>query len=412
MKLTRREFVATTALGSASLALDLHGQTQAPDYQTENRAPSTKPKAPVMICAHNGYNYLDRGYAVLTSGGDTLDAVMQVITGPEDDPNDDSVGLGGLPNEECVVELDSCCMHGPTRMAGSVAGVHDIKNVSLLAKTVMEHTGHVMLVGEGASHFGLLMGFPKENLLTERSRKTWQLWRETMSNEDWWGPGLASPYFRFPDEAHYSSELDNPLIEKMYKLATKIGIEPEFRMAAIERVLRPPTGTIHCSSINTKGEMSGATTTSGLAWKIPGRAGDSPIIGAGCFMDQDVGSAGATGNGEENIKIAGAHTIVENMRHGMSPRDAGLDALRRIVRNYSGNMQKLQYIDMSFYILRCDGAYAGVVLWSGPEQHPRRFAVIDEKGKRYENAVALLQGQSLGWPPMPGGKRLSPEQKK
>ena len=412
MKLTRREFVATTALGSASLALDLHGQTQAPDYQTENRAPSTKPKAPVMICAHNGYNYLDRGHAVLTSGGDTLDAVMQVITGPEDDPNDDSVGLGGLPNEECVVELDSCCMHGPTRMAGSVAGVHDIKNVSLLSKTVMEHTGHVMLVGEGASHFGLLMGFPKENLLTERSRKTWQLWRETMSNEDWWGPGLASPYFRFPDEAHYSSELDNPLIEKMYKLATKIGIEPEFRMAAIERVLRPPTGTIHCSSINTKGEMSGATTTSGLAWKIPGRAGDSPIIGAGCFMDQDVGSAGATGNGEENIKIAGAHTIVENMRHGMSPRDAGLDALKRIVRNYSGNLQKLQYIDMSFYILRCDGAYAGVVLWSGPEQHPRRFAVIDEKGKRYENAVALLQGQSLGWPPMPGGKRLSPEQKK
>ena len=137
---------------------------------------------------------------MLTSGGDTLDAVMQVITGPEDDPNDDSVGLGGLPNEECVVELDSCCMHGPTRMAGSVAGVHDIKNVSLLAKTVMEHTGHVMLVGEGASHFGLLMGFPKENLLTERSRKTWQLWRETMSNDDWWGPGLASPNFKFPEK--------------------------------------------------------------------------------------------------------------------------------------------------------------------------------------------------------------------
>ncbi len=264
MKFTRREFVATTALGSASLALDLHGQAKAPDYQTENHAPSTKPKAPVIICAHNGYNYLDRGYAVLTSGGDTLDAVMQVITGPEGDPNDDSVGLGGLPNEECVVELDSCCMHGPTRMAGSVAGVHDIKNVSLLAKTVMEHTGHVMLVGEGASHFGLVMGFPKENLLTERSRKTWQLWRETMSNDDWWGPGLASPNFKFPDEAGNLSELDNPLIDHMYKLATKIGIEPSFRMAAIERVLNPPTGTIHCSTVNSKGEMSGATTTSGL----------------------------------------------------------------------------------------------------------------------------------------------------
>jgi len=412
MKLTRREFVATTALGSASLALDLHGQSNAPDYQTENQAPSAKPKAAVMISAANGYNYLDRGYAVLSSGGDTLDAVMQVITGPEDDPNDDSVGLGGLPNEDCVVELDSCCMHGPTRMAGSVAGVHDIKNVSLLAKTVMEHTGHVMLVGDGASHFGLLMGFPKENLLTERSRKTWQLWRETMSNDDWWGPGLASPSFKFPDEAGNLSELDNPLIEHMYQLATKIGIEPSFRMAAIERVLKPPTGTIHCSTVNAKGEMSGATTTSGLAWKIPGRAGDSPIIGAGSYTDQDVGSAGATGNGEENIKICGAHTIVENMRHGMTPRDAGLDALKRIVRNYNGNMQKLQYLDMSFYILRRDGAYAGLSLWSGSEKHPRRFAVIDEKGKRYENAVALIQGQSLGWPPMPGGRRVAPEQKK
>lgn len=412
MRLTRRQFVATTALGSASLALDLHGQSSAPNYQTENQAPSSKPKAPVIISSANGYNYLDRGYAVLTSGGDTLEAVMQVITGPEDDPNDDSVGLGGLPNEECVVELDSCCMHGPTRMAGSVAGVHDIKNVSLLAKTVMEHTGHVMLVGEGAGHFGLLMGFPKENLLTERSRKTWQLWRETMSNDDWWGPGLPSPNFRFPETGGDTTDLDNPLIDHMYQLATKIGIDPSFRMAAIERVLKPPTGTIHCSTVKTNGEMSGATTTSGLAWKIPGRAGDSPIIGAGSYTDQDVGSAGATGNGEENIKICGAHTIVENMRHGMSPKDAGMDALKRIVRNYNGNMQKLQYIDMSFYILRRDGAYAGVSLWSGSAQHPRRFAVIDEKGKRYENAVSMIEGASLGWPPMPGGKRLSPEQKK
>jgi len=303
-------------------------------------------------------------------------------------------------------------MHGPTRMVGSVAGVHDIKNVSLLAKTVMEHTGHVMLVGEGASKFGLLMGFPKENLLTERSRKTWQLWRETMSNDDWWGPGLASPNFQFPDTGGDTTELRQQLMEKMENVAAKIGIAPEFRMAAIERVLKPPTGTINCSSVNEKGEMSSATTTSGLAWKIPGRAGDSPVIGAGCFCDQDVGAAGATGNGEENIKVCGAHTIVENMRHGMSPEEAGLDALKRIVRNYNGNLRKLQYVDMSFYILRNDGAYAGMSLWSGSPEHPRRFAVHDANGKRYENAMALMQGQSLGWPPMPGGKRLSPEQKK
>jgi len=409
MKLTRRDFLATTTIGSASLALDLRAAQPAPGYKPP--VPGAKPKAPVIISAANGYNYLDRGYAVLTSGGDTLDAVMQVITGPEDDPNDDSVGLGGLPNEDCVVELDACCMHGPTRMAGSVAGVHDIKNVSLLSKAVMEHTGHVMLVGEGATKFGLLMGFPKENLLTERSRKTWQLWRESMSTDDWWGPGLASPDFKFPGTGGETTEL-GAVMERMEKLAARIGIEPEFRMAAIERVLKPPTGTINCSSVNANGEMSGATTTSGLAWKIAGRAGDSPIIGAGCFCDQDVGSAGATGNGEENIKICGAHTIVENMRHGMSPQEAGLDALKRIVRNYNGDVQKLQYVDMSYYILRNDGTYAGVSLWSGSKEHPRRFAVHDEKGKRYENAVALMQGSSLGWPPMPGGRRLSPEQKK
>jgi N4-(beta-N-acetylglucosaminyl)-L-asparaginase len=408
MKFTRRDFLATTAAGSASLALDLQAQNT-PDKSAASSG--ALPKKPVIICAHNGYNYLDRGYAVLTSGGDTLDAVMQVITGPEDDPNDDSVGLGGLPNEDCVVQLDACCMHGPTRMAGSVAGVEEIKNVSLLSKAVMEHTGHVMLVGEGAKKFGFKMGFPRENLLTERSRKTWQLWKETMSTDDWWGPGLASPTFKFPQNSGNESELQGQRMRKMEELATRIGMEPQFRMAAIERVLRPPTGTIHCSSVNEKGEMSGATTTSGLAWKISGRAGDSPIIGAGCYTDQDVGSAGATGSGEENIKVVGAHTIVENMRRGMSPQEAGTDALKRIVRNYNGNMEKLQYVDMSYYVLRKDGAYAGVSLWSGSAEHPRRFAVHDGDGKRYENSIALFQGQSQGWPPMPGRKR-APEQKK
>ncbi len=405
MKFTRRDFLATTAAASASLALDLQAQ-EAPGYKPP--VPGPKPKFPVLICAANGYEYLDRGYAVLSGGGDTLDAVMKVITGPEDDPNDDSVGLGGLPNEDCVVELDACCMHGPTRMAGSVADVRNIKNVSLLAKTVMEHTGHVMLVGEGASHFGNLMGFPKENLLTERSRKTWQLWRETMSTDDWWGPGLASPNYKFPDTGGDNTEV-MPLIEKMEKMAANIGIEPEFRMAAIQRVLKPPTGTINCSALSASGEMSGATTTSGLAWKIAGRAGDSPIIGAGCYCDQDIGAAGATGNGEENIKVCGAHTIVENMRHGMSPQDAGMDALKRIVRNYNGDMHKLAYMDMTYYVLRNDGAYACVTLWAGPPDHLKRFAVHDDKGKRYERATPMFQGPSLGWPPMPGGKKLKPE---
>jgi N4-(beta-N-acetylglucosaminyl)-L-asparaginase len=408
MIVSRRDFFATSAVGSASLALDLQGQNKS---ETKPAPSSDPPKKPIIICAANGYNYLDRGYAVLTSGGDTLNAVMQVITGPEDDPNDDSVGLGGLPNEDGVVELDACCMHGPTRMAGSVAGVREIKNVSLVSKAVMENTGHVMLVGEGAQKFAVAMGFPRENLLTDRSRKIWLLWKETMSNQDWWGPGIASPNYRLPDENVNHSELHDERVQKLDAFAAKLGIAPEFREAAIQRVLHPPTGTINCSAINEKGAMSGATTTSGLAWKLAGRAGDSPIIGAGCYCDQDVGSAGATGNGEENIKVCGAHTIVENMRRGMSPQEAGMDALKRIVRNFNGDMKKMQYVDMSYYILRKDGAYAGVCMWSGPPDHLRRFAVHDGTTKRYETAVALFQGKSIGWPPMPE-LHLGLEQKK
>jgi N4-(beta-N-acetylglucosaminyl)-L-asparaginase len=405
MKISRRDFIATTAAGSASLALDLHGESNS---QSNATPPSGKKN--IIICAHNGYNYLDRGYAVLAGGGDTLDAVMQVITGPEDDPNDDSVGLGGLPNEDGVVELDACCMHGPTRQAGSVAAVREIKNVSLLSKAVMENTGHIMLVGEGAQKFGFAMGFPRENLLTDHSRKIWLLWKETMSNKDWWGPGIDSPNYKLPDEHENRSSLEDEMKQKLEAHAARLGIEPEYRAAAVRRVLQPPHGTINCSALNEKGEISGATTTSGLAWKLAGRAGDSPIIGAGCYTDQDVGSAGATGNGEENIRVVGAHTIVENMRRGMSPQEAGMDALKRIVRNFNGDMAKLQYVDMSYYILRKDGAYAGVCMWSGGPDHPRQFCVHDGT-KRYENAVALYQGKSIGWPPMPQA-HLAPEQKK
>ena len=253
------------------------------------------------------------------NGADTLDAGLLVVTGPEDDPNDDSVGFGGLPNEEGVVELDSCCMHGPTRRAGSVGGVRNIKNVCKVAKAVMEHTGHVMLCGEGAERFAVAMGFPRENLLTEHSRKIWMLWRESHSNQDWWGPQIGAPNWVAPDAGPSTVTL-HVTTERLLAMAGALDIPEEHRMDAVRKVLVPPTGTIHCSVRNAQGEVSGVTTTSGLAWKIPGRLGDSPIIGAGCYTDQDVGSAGATGSGEENIKVAGAHTIVENMRNGMSPQ--------------------------------------------------------------------------------------------
>src|SRR3984957_7012196 len=401
MTLSRRDFVRTSGLGAVAAGVTAAEGKDANDGQ-ERAGQSGSRKRPTIICANNGFNYLDDAFAFLKNGGDTLDAALRVVKGPEDDPNDDSAGLGGLPNEEGVVELDACCMHGPTRRAGSVGGVRNIKNVSLVSKAVMEHTGHVMLVGEGAERFGVAMGFPRENLLTERSRKIWLLWKETQSTNDWWGPGLADPYWKRPvSRPSPQSEFWERRINRLDERAAQLGIEPEFRRAAIRRVLSPPTGTIHCSALNDKGEISGCTTTSGLAFKLPGRCGDSPIIGAGCYTDQDIGSAGATGSGEENIKVAGAHTIIENMRHGMSPQEAGLDALKRIVRNYNNDMNKIKFMDMTYYILRKDGAYAAVSLWEGySEGNPHKIAVHDGT-KRSEVAVAMFKGPSHDFPPFP-----------
>jgi len=242
-------------------------------------------------------------------------------------------------------------------------------------------------------------GFPRENLLTDKSRREWLLWKETHS--DWWGPGISSADWRTRFRSAADIDQWQRFMYRMNEVAADVGIPPELRDEAIRYVVHPPTGTIHCSALKQNGEISGCTTTSGLAWKIPGRVGDSPIIGAGCYTDQDVGSAGATGSGEENIRVAGAHTIIENMRHGMSPFDAGMDALKRIVRNYDGDKQRLQFVDMVFYILRKDGAYAGVSLWEGygDESEPHRIAIHDGV-KRLEKTTALFKGVSQAWPPV------------
>ncbi|MFZ0760561.1 MAG: N(4)-(beta-N-acetylglucosaminyl)-L-asparaginase [Candidatus Sulfotelmatobacter sp.] len=412
MTFSRRDFVKTSVLGAVAAGVGTPAQGEnskanaAPQEHVadDQQARSGSYKRPIIICANNGFNYLDDGFALLKSGGDTLDAALKVVKGPEDDPNDTSVGLGGIPNEEGVVELDACCMHGPTRRAGSVGAVRNIRNVSLVSKAVMEHTGHVMLVGEGAERFAVAVGFPRENLLTDHSRKIWLLWKEFHSNDDWWGPGLADPHWQPPDsgsDGKPQAQLWQERIQNLLARAAELGIAPELRVAAVRKVLFPPTGTIHCSVLNDKGEISGCTTTSGLAFKLPGRVGDSPIIAAGCYTDQDVGSAGATGSGEENIIVAGAHTVVENMRRGMSPHQAGMDTLKRIVRNYNGDMTKLHFVDMTYYILRKDGAYAGVSLWEGySKDRPHKIAVHDGS-RRSEATVSLLKGYSQEFPPFP-----------
>jgi N4-(beta-N-acetylglucosaminyl)-L-asparaginase len=412
MPFSRRDFVKTSVLGAVAAGVGTRAQGEdsnraASAQETvvkESQAQSASYKRPIIVCAHNGLNYLDDAFAFLKSGGDTLDAALRVVKGPEDDPNDTSVGLGGIPNEEGVVELDACCMHGPTRRAGSVGGVRNIKNVSLVSKAVFEHTGHVMLVGEGAERFAVAVGFPRENLLTEHSRKIWLLWKEYHSNEDWWGPGLPDPHWQAPDTAPSDkpqSELWQERYRRLEAHAAELGIAPELRRDAVHIVLFPPTGTIHCSALNEKGEISGCTTTSGLGFKLPGRCGDSPIIGAGCYTDQDVGSAGATGSGEENIKVAGAHTIVENMRHGMSPQEAGMDALKRVVHTYNGDMTKLRFVDMTYYILRKDGAYAGVSLWEGYDPTKLHKIAVHDGARRAEKTAAMFKGYSQDFPAEP-----------
>jgi len=362
---SRRRFFLTSLAGSAAAGVaslfEPPPQAAAASNAERPAPPAAQGKRPLIISSANGINALGRGMDVLKKGGDTLDAVVAAVTIVEDDPNDDSVGYGGLPNEQGEVELDASVMHGPTRRAGSVASVRRIKNVSRLAKTVMERTNHVMIVGDGARRFAVDEGFEEMNLLTEHSRKVWLAWKASTSLN--WRPGIDSPEWKD-------------------KLSAIFGDTPEDQalLAYAQRVVEhPPTGTIPCMAVNEKGDISATTTTSGLAWKIPGRVGDSPIIGAGCYVDNEVGAAGSTGKGEENIKVCGGHTIVEMMRKGMSPKDACLEAMARVARNYNNDKKKLGTFHLYFYALNKDGQHGAASLWRNgyePGKHAM-YAVHD-----------------------------------
>jgi len=373
---TRRKFFVSSMVGGAlagagrlfGKGLEIGEKASAGVAGTSGAAGGTRP---VMISSANGVNALGKGMEVLKVGGDTLEAAVAAVTIVEDDPNDDSVGYGGLPNEEGVVELDASVMHGPTRRAGSVASVQKIKNVARLAKTVMERTNHVMIVGDGARRFGVAEGFEEMNLLTEHSRKIWLAWKAKTSFN--WRPGIDSPEWK----EHMARLFDGD--------AEKIAY-------AEQRIAHPITGTINCLAVNAKGEVSGTTTTSGLSWKIPGGVGESPIIGAGLYVDGDVGGAGSTGKGEENIKISGGHTIVEMMRKGMKPVDACLEALGRVARNYNGDKKKLATFHLYYYAVNKDGEFGSASLWKNGYEAGKvaKFAVCDGAGSRLETCRAYF----------------------
>ncbi len=294
---------------------------------------------------------------MIREGADALDAVIAGVNIVEDDPNDTSVGYGGLPNEEGVVELDAAVMHGPTHRAGAVAALRNIKNPSRVARLVMERTDHVLLVGEGALRFARAHGFVEENLLTDRAREEWLRWKENLSTKDDWLP------------PHTPEDKD-------------IGglFEPFFRH----------TGTIHCSAMDMKGDISCVTTTSGLAFKIPGRVGDSPIIGAGLYCDNDVGAAGSTGRGEANLINCSSVMVVEFMRQGTSPEQACLEACKRIVEH--NRMRRLKddagrpTFNVNFYAINKRGEYGAAAIYSGS-----KYALHDGTTARLLDAAYLYK---------------------
>jgi N4-(beta-N-acetylglucosaminyl)-L-asparaginase len=331
---------------------------------------------PLVISSANGNRFKNGGdvtavqkaFQMITHGSDVLDAVVAGVNIVELDPLDDSVGYGGLPNAEGVVQLDSSVMHGPKKQAGAVAAIEGVRTPSLVAKAVSEQTDHHLIVGKGAQDFARNMGFKiEDDLNTAHSREMWLEWKRRI------------------DPGHY---LDP-------KKRAAAGLRAAEEMVA-EGLLRPENlhGTINCDGINSKGEICGVTTTSGLSWKIPGRVGDSPILGAGLYVDGAVGAAGSTGRGEANLFNLCSYLIVEEMRRGAHPKDAGMTALKRIQTNTVEkrllNSRGLPNFYVNFYILNASGEYAGVTMY---QESNARFAICNEKGPQTLQCEGLLPGK-------------------
>ena len=364
--ITRREFVQTsTAVGVAI------GGASAPAF---GRAPAVQTNSikPVVVASNNGNVYKNGGaetgvqkaFNLITGGSDVLDALIAGVNLCELDPADSSVGYGGLPNADGVVQLDSCCMHGPTRRAGGVAAIEGVRTPSLVAKAVLEQTDHHLLVGKGAQDFARNMGFKiEDDLNTEKSRQLWLEWKRRIDPDHYLDPKKRGQAMQMAGLSMVADGLIDP--DHYY-------------------------GTINCDGVNARGEVCGVTTTSGLAWKIPGRVGDSPILGAGLYVDGDVGAAGSTGRGEANLYNLCSFVIVEQMRMGKSPKDAGMEALRRIkantvekrLLNKAGNPA----FNLSFYALNKKGEFAGVSMYM------TKFAACTESGPETRNCEPLLPG--------------------
>ena len=369
-RISRREFVVSSTAGLAAAAA-------APVLAQSPTVMTKKNVTPVVISSANGFKYKNRGsvtcvekaFSMITQGRDVLEALIAGVNIVELDPEETSVGYGGLPNADGVVQLDASCMHGPRKRAGGVAAIEGVKTPAAVAWKVMEMTDHHLIVGKGAQDFARRMGFEiLPDLNTDKSRAAWLEWK------------------RRTDPLHF--------------------LDPIKREAALRKVTDDMVadgwiernhiyGTINCNGVNAKGDVCGVTTTSGLAFKIPGRVGDSPILGAGLYVDNDAGAAGSTGRGEANLYNLASYQIVENMRHGMHPKDAGMDALKRIQHNTIEKRLLNEHgepnFDINFYMLSASGGHAGVSMFAGNDVH---YAVCTENGAQLVACDGLFQGKS------------------
>lgn len=403
---SRRKFLsnAVVGLGAAVVgngvtsASPFHDSTPAQNTDANLRASTHRATPPLVIASSNGVAAVTKAVEVLRGGGDTLDAVIAGVNIVELDPKDNSVGYGGLPNERGDVELDASVMHGPTRRAGAVAAIRGVRTPSKVAQMVLERTDHILLVGQGAREFATAHGFEDVNLLTEEARIAWLHWKEKLSDTDKWGPSQNVPA---PASHAGARKIARGAAPESFMLAEAYAAgdvkrQKELLAWADEVARRPPTGTINCLALDKSFDISGVTTTSGLAWKIPGRVGDSPLIGCGLYVDNEVGAAGSTGRGEEVIYINGARTVVEYMKRGMSPEQACLDALKLIAARYGNDQAKLKDLGVNFYALNKRGDYACASMWSHSlggrgERHRNHFAVDDGTGGRLVESAYLFE---------------------
>jgi len=419
-KMNRRDFVATgAAAGIAAAAGNAAAGTSVanPTSRAARRAPemlAPQAGAPLVISDYSGFgfrnggtqNALEKAYEMIVAGEDVLDSLIAGVNIPENDPAETGIGYGGLPNERGVVQLDACCMHGPKKRAGGVAALEGVRTPSLVAKAVADYTDHHLLVGQGAQDFARNMGFEiEDDLNTEESRALWLEWRRRVDPEHYLDPADRPLRRRgggdgrtpeattpVPAGAEGSGGVNIAAVQAMRERAWR-GYRAGLDM--VREGLIPEHsfwGTINCNGINAAGEICGVTTTSGLAWKIPGRAGDSPILGAGLYVDGDVGACGSTGRGEANLFNLSSFLVVEKMRAGMHPKDAALDALRRIRENTVEerllNSRGEPAFNVRFFALDKQHRYAGVQMYGGGEG----YAICSENGAELIDFDYLLEG--------------------